>query len=90
MSKYKDIVGNMKDLYLNDSRPWIIGLSGGKDSTCVAQMVYYMLKNLEPSKREKPVHIISNDTLVESPVIEKRIKNTISNIRKQAKRTICQ
>ena len=79
-------IKEMKELYLSDDRPWIIGLSGGKDSTCVAQMVYYMLRDLPPSKRHKKVHIVSNDTLVESPIIEVRIRKTISNIRKQAEK----
>lgn len=84
MSSYKTVIKEIEELYLNDSRPWIIGLSGGKDSTCVTQMVYYMLKDLDPSNRHKTVYIVSNDTLVESPIIEKRIKSTISKIRKQA------
>ncbi len=82
---YENVKKEMKDLYLKDSRPWIIGLSGGKDSTCVTQLVYYMLKELEPSQRNKTVHVVSNDTLVESPIIEQRIKNTISKIRKSSK-----
>lgn len=76
----------MKELYLSDNRPWIIGLSGGKDSTCVTQLVYNMLKNLEPSKRHKTIYIVSNDTLVESPIIEKRIKSTIKKIRESSKK----
>lgn len=75
----------MKELYLSDNRPWIIGLSGGKDSTCVTQQVYYMLKNLKPEKRHKKVYIVSNDTLVESPIIEKRIKTTIKKIKESSK-----
>lgn len=82
---YEKTIQEMKDLYLKDSRPWIIGLSGGKDSTCVTQLVYYMLKDLEPSQRNKTVHVVSNDTLVESPIIEQRIKKTISKIRESSK-----
>jgi len=82
---YEETIQEMKELYLKDSRPWIIGLSGGKDSTCVTQLVYYMLKDLEPSQRNKTVHVVSNDTLVESPIIEQRIKNTISKIRNSSK-----
>ena len=76
----------MKNLYLNDKRPWIIGLSGGKDSTCVTQMVYYMLKNLPLEKRKKEVHILSSDTLVESPAIQTRIRNVVRKIEMQAKK----
>ena len=69
-----NIQKELKNLYLNDSRPWIIGLSGGKDSSCVTQMVYYMLLALPKKQRKKEVHIISADTLVESPLIQNRIK----------------
>jgi len=76
----------MKQLYLHDNRPWIIGFSGGKDSTCVTQMVYNMLKGLSAKERAKEVHILSSDTLVESPVIETRIKKIHKKIEKQAKK----
>jgi len=79
-------IREIQNLYLSDNRPWVIGLSGGKDSTCVTQMVYYMLKGLSPEKRNKEVHILSADTLVESPIIELRIKNICKKIEKQAKK----
>lgn len=56
-------------LYLEDMIPWICGYSGGKDSTAVVQLVWYALRELPPEKRRKTVHIISTDTLVESPVV---------------------
>ena len=33
-------------VYKSDKRPWVIGYSGGKDSTVVVHLVYQMLKNL--------------------------------------------
>lgn len=84
--KIKNIREEIKELYLNDSRPWIIGLSGGKDSSCVTQMVYYVIKELPPDKRKKEIHVISADTLVESPLIERRIKSVLSDIEKTAKK----
>ena len=35
----QDIYDEIKKLYLSDNRPWIIGFSGGKDSTCMTQLV---------------------------------------------------
>jgi DNA sulfur modification protein DndC len=49
--------------------PWIVGFSGGKDSTLVAHLVFDMLLSLPPDDRRRPVHIVSNDTLVESPLV---------------------
>ena len=59
----------IKGLYLEDMIPWICGYSGGKDSAAVVQLVWYALRELPPEKRRKTVHIISTDTLVESPVV---------------------
>lgn len=56
-------------LYLDDSVPWVIGYSGGKDSTAIVQLVWLALKSLPANKRTKPVHVISTDTLVENPVV---------------------
>lgn len=74
----------IEELYLRDSRPWVIGLSGGKDSTCVAQLVYEMLMGLPPEKRKKKVFILSSDTLVESPLADERRKAVCMKIAKQS------
>lgn len=86
MTDFLKTIDEIEKLYLSDNRPWIIGLSGGKDSTCVTQMVYSLIKKLPPEKRKKEVHILSSNTLVESPVIEKRIKNVVKKIDNQAKK----
>jgi DNA sulfur modification protein DndC len=49
--------------------PWILGYSGGKDSTLLVQLVFEMLLDLAPSDRTRPVHVLCNDTLVESPIL---------------------
>jgi DNA sulfur modification protein DndC len=51
------------------SFPWIVGFSGGKDSTVVAHLVFDLLLALAPDERRRAVHIVSNDTLVESPMV---------------------
>lgn len=82
-----EIIAQMRKLYLADERPWIVGYSGGKDSTAVVQMVYYMLANLPKRKKpRKTVHIVCNDTLVESPPIQKHMSNTLGLIAKAAKK----
>lgn len=53
------------------SYPWVVGYSGGKDSTLVLQLVFEMLLDLAPSDRKREIHIVANDTLVESPLIIK-------------------
>ncbi|MCB9610588.1 MAG: DNA phosphorothioation system sulfurtransferase DndC [Polyangiaceae bacterium] len=57
--------------YLDDRQgfPWIVGYSGGKDSTLVLQLVVEMLLSIPPMDRARPVHVLANDTLVESPLL---------------------
>lgn len=81
--KVQAVLDDLKDVYLKDSRPWIIGLSGGKDSTCVTQLAYQMLKSLTPEERTKTVYILSADVLVESPHADYRRKQICSLIEKQ-------
>ena len=62
------------------ARPWIIGYSGGKDSTLVAHLVFEMLMALPPSQRTRPVHIVANDTLVESPPVVRHMIGSMGEI----------
>jgi DNA sulfur modification protein DndC len=64
--------------------PWIIGYSGGKDSTLVAHLAFEMLMKLPPSQRKRTVHIVSNDTLVESPLVVQHIIDSINDIQDAA------
>ncbi|OPX62559.1 MULTISPECIES: DNA phosphorothioation system sulfurtransferase DndC [unclassified Methanoregula] len=75
----------IQDVYLSDTRPWVIGYSGGKDSTTALQLVWYAIAELPEEKRTKPVFVISSDTLVETPVIVDYIITTHERINKAAK-----
>ena len=61
-------------------RPWIVGFSGGKDSTLVAHLVVEHLLSLPRSDRVRPVHIVANDTLVESPLVIGHIRRGLEEI----------
>ena len=65
----RSVIEVIKELYQEDKIPWICGYSGGKDSTAVVQLVWYALREIPLEKRNKTVHVISTDTLVESPVV---------------------
>lgn len=82
-----DIYEEIRTVYLSDNRPWILGFSGGKDSTCMAQLVWYAVSDLPPEKRQKKICIISSDTLVESPKIVEQITNTLDRMEKTARET---
>lgn len=74
----------VRTLYLADKRPWVLGFSGGKDSTCTLQIVWTALAGLSPEQRVKPVYVISSDTLVETPVIVNYIDGTLARIEHSA------
>lgn len=78
------IIETIQNLYLADDIPWVIGYSGGKDSTATLQIVWYALEKLPSNKLLKPVHVINTDTLVESPVISKWAKNSLSIMQKKS------
>ena len=59
----------IQTLYKDDQIPWVVGYSGGKDSTATLQLVWNAIASLPANERAKPVHVISTDTLVENPVV---------------------
>lgn len=65
-----ELIDEIKYVYQSDDRPWIIGYSGGKDSTTVVELVYRMLLSLPVEERNKRVYIISSDTMIENPLIK--------------------
>ncbi|HPZ14422.1 MAG TPA: DNA phosphorothioation system sulfurtransferase DndC [Bacillota bacterium] len=80
----QDIYSEVQDLYLRDHRSWIVGYSGGKDSTTVVQIIWNALKGLPPEQRAKQVYIISSDTLVETPIIVDTINKNLNLMNRAA------
>ncbi|MDD4871355.1 MAG: DNA phosphorothioation system sulfurtransferase DndC [Kiritimatiellae bacterium] len=74
----------IKDLYCDDGFPWIVGYSGGKDSTAVLQLVWLALRELPPAKLTKTVHVISTDTLVENPIVAAWVTRSLNIMAKSA------
>ncbi len=84
--KYLDnLYEEVRTLYLSDSRPWVIGFSGGKDSTATLQLIWSSLQSLPAAELTKEVFIISSDTFVETPVIVNHICKTHELINSSAK-----
>ena len=67
----------IRELYTADDVPWIIGYSGGKDSTATLQLVWMAIAELPVDQRKKPVHVISTDTMVENPVVAAWVANSL-------------
>lgn len=74
----------IRNLYLADDIPWVIGYSGGKDSTATLQLVWLALREVDEWRLNKAVHIINTDTLVESPVISKWVENSLEVMQRAA------
>lgn len=75
------------DQYLYDehpTRPWIVGFSGGKDSTMLLQVVWNALKKIDPILLTRRIYVVCNDTLVENPKIVKFINKTLAKIQHEA------
>ena len=88
MDEYKQIKREMQMVYLHDQRPWMIGFSGGKDSTLLCQLVFEMLEELPEDKRRKKVYVVTSDTLVENPIVKAymhRMSRAINEASKQKK-----
>jgi DNA sulfur modification protein DndC len=84
----KHLEAEVIDQYLNDDsdRPWIIGFSGGKDSTMLLQVVWYALLKIPAELRRRHIYVVCNDTLVENPKIAQFIRVTLNNIQAAAAR----
>lgn len=74
------IVDELRELYLSDAIPWIVGYSGGKDSTASLQLLWNAIASLPKPQRTKSIHVISTDTLVENPIIAGWVEVSLQQI----------
>jgi len=78
------LLEEVRELYLADQVPWVVGYSGGKDSTLVTALVWWALASLPPEQRTKTVHVISTDTLVENPLVAAWVGRSLDAMREAA------
>lgn len=83
---FEDIIQEIMMVYQHDSRPWLIGYSGGKDSTLLVALVYEAISRLPESVRKKKVYIITSDTLVENPIVKKYMHDSSNHINEASSR----
>lgn len=68
----------IRSVYLEPTKsPWVIGFSGGKDSTVLLQLVIEAIQSVSPDERRREVYVVCNDTLVESPVFQSYVIGTL-------------
>jgi len=72
----------LKEQYLADDRPWVVTFSGGKDSSTVLHLTVEVIQELKKENKDtKTVYIVSSDTRVEMPVIDKYFFKKLDEIR---------
>lgn len=79
-----DIYAEICEVYLSSKMPWVVGYSGGKDSTATLQLIWNALATLPAEQRHKTVYVIASDTLVETPVIVDYLDATLRRINEAA------
>lgn len=70
--------------YLRSKQPWILGYSGGKDSSALVKLVMMALKKLR--KKDKIVTIVYCDSCVEIPIFRDCTYRILEAIKAQATR----
>lgn len=86
-NRIKHIISEIEDQYLlseDFNRPWIIGFSGGKDSTALLQLVWLAVKNIPSELRQRKIYVVCNDTLVENPVVVAYVEEVLEKIKQAA------
>ena len=78
------VCDEIRELYLQDAVPWVIGYSGGKDSTAIVQLVWLAVRDLPVEKRQKTIHVISTDTRVEQPIVSAWVDASHAKMREAA------
>ena len=86
MAKFiQGIVDEIIDQYLyadETNRPWIIGFSGGKDSTVMLQLVWKAVEQIKQLTGivRRDIYVVCNDTMVENPVITEYVYRVLDKI----------
>lgn len=88
-----NIIDELVDQYTysdTSERPWIIGFSGGKDSTVLLTLVWRALEKIReempyPFQLRRPVYVVCNDTMVENPIITEYVEDVLTQIEREAR-----
>lgn len=91
--RVRAIIDELKDQYMEadtNCRPWIIGFSGGKDSTVLLMLTWLAMQELreEGQPLHRRVYVVCNDTMVENPVIEEYVSTVLLKISDAAREQI--
>ena len=84
-ARIEEVIQDISEQYLEEDkycRPWIIGFSGGKDSTVLLTLTWLAMQRLQEKSVElkRRVYVVNNDTMVENPFIEEYVQTVLSRI----------
>ena len=87
------IIDEIIDQYMyadSSFRPWIVGFSGGKDSTVLLTLVWLALQKIKkntiiPFQFRRPIYVVCNDTMLENPIIATYVDEVLNKIEIQAR-----
>lgn len=77
-------VSEIREVYLEDERDWVLGFSGGKDSAATLRLVFLALLGIEPEKRTKTIRVLYCDTGVEIPPAQALTLSMLRDIEREA------
>ncbi|MCF6367213.1 MAG: DNA phosphorothioation system sulfurtransferase DndC [Bacteroidales bacterium] len=91
--RIENIINELVDQYTyadTSERPWIIGFSGGKDSTVLLTLVWRALEKIRkempyPFQLKRQVYVVCNDTMVENPIITEYVDDVLTKIEQAAR-----
>ncbi|MEG4572486.1 DNA phosphorothioation system sulfurtransferase DndC [Microcoleus sp. N3A4] len=81
LEEIKELTKEIQELYCSDAIPWLIGWSGGKDSTAVLQLIWNAIAALPIEKRTKTIHVITTDTFAENPIISAWVRKSLTKLK---------
>lgn len=81
---FENIKHSLKELYTEDPRPWLVGFSGGKDSTMLASLIFEVVESLPVEERRKPISLLCTDTRVEIPAIVEMVVGTLKKMQQHS------
>ncbi|MBW4501189.1 MAG: DNA phosphorothioation system sulfurtransferase DndC [Scytonema hyalinum WJT4-NPBG1] len=82
----QSLTTEIQELYCLDAIPWVVGYSGGKDSTATLQLIWNAIAALPPEKRTKTIHVITTDTLVENPYVSAWVRKSLEQMKVAAQK----
>ena len=83
---HKELIDEIQEQYLEEdnNRPWIVGFSGGKDSTLLLQLTWLALRQIPEQLRTRQIYVVCNNTLVENPKVIDYVEGVLKKIQEEA------